>query len=57
MVTVGDSCSEGCGFESLHRIPDGHIFTFICCKIVMFFFCKIFLLISNIILQIKFTYG
>ena len=24
MVTGGDSCSEGRGFESLHREPYGH---------------------------------
>ena len=24
MVMGGDSCSEGCGFESQHRILDGH---------------------------------
>ena len=28
----GDSCSEGRGFESEHRILDGHIFPYICCK-------------------------
>ena len=28
----GDSCPEGCGFESLHLILDGHFFTLICCK-------------------------
>ena len=33
MVIGGDSCSEGCGFESWHRILDGHFFTLICCKI------------------------
>ena len=27
-----DSRSEGRGFESQHRILDGHFFTFICCK-------------------------
>ena len=27
-----DSCSKGRGFESQHRILDGHFFTFICCK-------------------------
>ena len=32
VVIGGDSCYEGCGFESLHRILDGHFFTFICCK-------------------------
>ena len=25
MVIGGDSCSEGCGFESEHIILDGHI--------------------------------
>ena len=25
--------SEGCGFESHHRILDAHVFTYICCKI------------------------
>ena len=29
----GDSCSEGRGFESQHRILDGHLFVV---KIVMF---------------------
>ena len=24
MVKGGDSCSKGCGFESHHRILDGH---------------------------------
>ena len=32
----GDSCSEGRGFESHHSILDGHFFTYICCKNVMF---------------------
>ena len=34
LVVMGDdSCSKGCGFESWHRILDGHdIFTLICCK-------------------------
>ena len=27
-----DSHSEGRGFESRHRILDGHFFTYICCK-------------------------
>ena len=35
MVMGGDSCSEGCGFESRHLILDGHFFTYFCCKIVM----------------------
>ena len=26
----GDSCSEGCGFDSKHRILDWHFFTHIC---------------------------
>ena len=33
MVLGGDSCPECCGFESQHRILDGHYF-FV--KIVMF---------------------
>ena len=32
MVMGGDSCSEGCGFESWHCIVAGHFFTNICCK-------------------------
>ena len=32
MVMGRDSRSEGCGFESRHRILDGHFFTNICCK-------------------------
>ena len=32
VVMGGDSNSEGHGFESRHRILDGHFFTFICCK-------------------------
>ena len=32
VVMGGDSCSEGCGFKSQHRILDGHFFTDICCK-------------------------
>ena len=32
VVMGGDSCSEGRGFKSQHRILDGHFFTFICCK-------------------------
>ena len=31
-VMGGDSCSEGRGFESQHRILDEHFFTLICCK-------------------------
>ena len=33
MVMGRDSRSEGRGFESRHRILDGHFFTYICCKI------------------------
>ena len=36
VVMVDNSCSEGHGFESWHRILDGHFFTYICCKIVIF---------------------
>ena len=36
VVMGGDSRSEGCGFESQCRILDGHFFTLICCKIVLF---------------------
>ena len=33
LVAIGrGSHSEGCGFESQHRILDGHFFTYICCK-------------------------
>ena len=32
MVIGGDSFSEGCGFESQHRILYGHFFIFISCK-------------------------
>ena len=32
MVMGGDSRSKGRGFESRHRILDGHFFTYICCK-------------------------
>ena len=32
MVMGRDSRSEGCGFESRHRILDGHFFTYNCCK-------------------------
>ena len=28
----GDSCPEGHGFESQHRIPDGHFSHIFCCK-------------------------
>ena len=37
VVMGGDLCSEGCEFESHHRILDGHFFIFICCKI-----CNVF---------------
>ena len=37
LVMGGDSCSEGCGFESRYRILDGHFFTLICYKIVLMF--------------------
>ena len=29
VVMGGDSCAEGCEFESQHHILNGHIFTFI----------------------------
>ena len=34
VVTGGDSCSKGGGFESRHHILDGHdiFFILICCK-------------------------
>ena len=32
VVMGGDSRYEGCGFESEHRMLEGHFFTFICCK-------------------------
>ena len=32
MVKGGDSCSEGCGFESQHLILDEHLFSLNCCK-------------------------
>ena len=32
VVMGGDSCSEGCGFKSQHRMLDGHFFTYICWK-------------------------
>ena len=35
VVKGGDSCAKGCEFKSRHGIPDGHFFTFICCKNVM----------------------
>ena len=38
LVVMGrDSRSEGRGFESRHRILDGHFFTYICCKILKMF--------------------
>ena len=40
MVMEGDSCSEGHGFESQHRILDGHFFTYICCKNCNYVFLK-----------------
>ena len=36
MVIGGDWCSEGRGFEWHHRILDGHVFTYICCKNCLF---------------------
>ena len=40
MAMGDDSCLKGRGFESLHRILDGHldIFFLICCKIVLFLY-------------------
>ena len=35
MVMGGDSCSEGCGFESKHCILDGHFSHIYDVKIVM----------------------
>ena len=32
VVMGGDSCPKGRGFESRHRILEGHFFTYICCK-------------------------
>ena len=32
VVMGGDSCFEGCRFESQHRILDGHFFKYICSK-------------------------
>ena len=40
VVMGGDSCTEGCGFESQHCILAGHFFTLICCKIVLMFVWK-----------------
>ena len=37
----GDSCSNGCEFESRHRILDGHFFTYLfVAKFVMCFLKK-----------------
>ena len=36
VVMRGDSCTEGGRFESQHHKLDGHFFTYICCKIIMF---------------------
>ena len=36
VIMGGDSCSEGCGFESQHRILDGHFSRLFVVKIVMF---------------------
>ena len=37
LVVMGDdSCSKCCGFEYQHHFLDGHFFTLICCKIVLF---------------------
>ena len=36
VVIGGDSCYEGCGFESLHRILDGHFSRLFVVKIVIF---------------------
>ena len=35
MVMGGDSCCNGCEFESWHHLLDGHFFTFFVVKIVM----------------------
>ena len=32
VVMGGDSCYEGCGFESQHHLLNRHFFTYICCK-------------------------
>ena len=32
MVMGRDSHSEACGFDSRHRIQDGHFFAYTCCK-------------------------
>ena len=32
----GDSCSEGCGFESQHRILDGHVSHLFVIKVLLF---------------------
>ena len=36
MVMGGDSCREGCGFESQHHILDGHFSQIFVVNIVMF---------------------
>ena len=36
VVMRGDSCSEGCGFESQHRILNGHFSHIFVVKIEMF---------------------
>ena len=36
MVMGGDSCYEGCGFESHHQIQDGHFTRIFVVKIVTF---------------------
>ena len=39
MVMVGDSCSEGCEFKSLHCLLDGH-FSHLFVERIAFFFEK-----------------
>ena len=36
VVMCDDSCSRDCGFKSQRHKLDGHFFTLICCKIVLF---------------------
>ena len=36
VVIGGDSCPEGCGFKSQHRITGWIFYSYICCKIKMF---------------------
>ena len=36
VVMGGDSCSEGCGFESQHRILDGHVSHLFVIKVLLF---------------------